>query len=104
MTDRPALFDELQTLTTETRNPRTLTIDTAPLPEVVQMLHEEDQRAVDAVTSELPYVVQAVEIIEHAFRKLRAGVRDDGCFDFGPGMLPVEEIHQVYVVHGQQDG
>ncbi|MBC12948.1 N-acetylmuramic acid 6-phosphate etherase [Rubrivirga sp. SAORIC476] len=68
MPDRPALFDELQTLTTETRNPRTLTIDTAPLPEVVQMLHEEDQRAVDAVTPELPYVVQAVEIIEHAFR------------------------------------
>ncbi|WP_412069304.1 N-acetylmuramic acid 6-phosphate etherase [Rubrivirga sp. IMCC43871] len=66
--DRPSLFDELQTLTTETRNPRTMGIDTAPLAEVVRMLHEEDQIAVDAVTPELPYLAQAVEIIEAAFR------------------------------------
>ena len=68
MPDRSALFDQLQTLTTEKRNPRTLGIDTAPLPEVIRLLHEEDQIAVDAVTPELPYVVQAVEMIEHAFR------------------------------------
>ena len=68
MPDRPALFDELKTLTTETRNPRTMGIDTAPLAEVVRLLHEEDQIAVDAVTPELPYVAQAVEIIEAAFR------------------------------------
>ncbi len=68
MTDRPALFDQLQTLTTEKRNPRTLGIDTAPLTDVIRMLHQEDQIAVDAVTPELPYVVQAVEIIEDAFR------------------------------------
>lgn len=66
--DRPALFDELQTLTTETRNPRTMGIDTAPLAEVVRLLHEEDKIAVDAVTPELPYLAQAVEIIEDAFR------------------------------------
>lgn len=68
MPDRPALFDELQTLTTETRNPRTMQIDVAPLAEVVRLLHEEDQIAVDAVTPELPYVAQAVEIVEDAFR------------------------------------
>ena len=68
MSDRPALFDELKTLTTETRNPRTMGIDTAPLAEVVRLLHEEDQIAVDAVTPELPYVAQAVEIVEAAFR------------------------------------
>jgi len=68
MPDRPALFDELKTLTTETRNPRTMQIDVAPLAEVVRMLHEEDQIAVDAVTPELPYVAQAVEIVEDAFR------------------------------------
>ncbi len=68
MSDRPALFDELKTLTTETRNPRTLGIDTAPLAEVIRLLHEEDQIAVDAVGPELPYIVQAVEIIERAFR------------------------------------
>ena len=32
------------------------------------MLHREDQRAVDAVGPELPYIVQAVEIVVEAFR------------------------------------
>lgn len=72
MADAPttgtALFDQLKTLTTEQRNPRTMGIDTAPLHEVVRLLHEEDQRAVAAVTPELPYVAQAVEIVEDAFR------------------------------------
>ena len=68
MPDSSDLFAQLQTLTTEKRNPRTLGIDTAPLDEVLRLLHEEDQRAVDAVTPELPYVAQAVEIVEDAFR------------------------------------
>ena len=62
------LFAQLQTLTTEKRNPRTMGIDTAPLSEAIRLLHEEDQRAIDAVTPELPYVVEAVEIVEAAFR------------------------------------
>ena len=72
MTDRSttghALFDQLKSLTTEKRNARTAGIDTAPLDEVLRLLHEEDQRAVSAVTPELPYVAQAVEIVETAFR------------------------------------
>ena len=68
MADRPALFDELKGLTTETRNPRTMGIDTAPLAEVVRLLHEEDRVAVAAVEPELPYIVRAVEIVEDAFR------------------------------------
>ena len=68
MADHTDLFDQLQTLTTEKRNPRTLGIDTATLPEVISLLHEEDQIAVAAVTPELPYVVKAVEIIERSFR------------------------------------
>ena len=68
MSDRPALFDQLKTLTTETRNPRTLEIDTASVEEVVRLLHEEDQIAVDAVGPELHYIAQAVEIIVQAFQ------------------------------------
>ncbi len=68
MSDPSALFDQLAALTTEKRNPRTLGIDTAPLAEVIQMLHDEDRIAVDAVAPELPYVAEAVQIIEHAFR------------------------------------
>ena len=69
MPDASALFDQLQTLTTEGRNPRTMGIDTAPLEDVIRLLHEEDQRAVDAVTPELPYVAQAVEIVESTFNQ-----------------------------------
>lgn len=68
MPDPSSLFTQLQTLSTEQRNPRTMGIDTAPLGEVLRLLHEEDQRAVDAVTPELPYVEKAVEIVERAFR------------------------------------
>ena len=63
-----ALFDQLKSITTENRNPRTTEIDVAPLENVLQMIHEEDRRAVDAVTPELPYVEQAVKIVEAAFR------------------------------------
>ena len=66
--DRRALFAELQTLSTEKRNPRSTHIDTAPIPEILEIIHREDQLAVDAVTPELPYVAQAVELVEHAFR------------------------------------
>jgi N-acetylmuramic acid 6-phosphate etherase len=69
MADAPsALFTQLQSLTTEKRNERTMGIDAAPLSEILRLLHEEDQRAVAAVTPELPYVAQAVEIVERAFR------------------------------------
>ena len=69
MSKRPALFDQLKTLTTETRNPRTLGIDTASVEEIVGLLHQEDQIAVDAVEPELPYIAQAVEIIVAAFER-----------------------------------
>ncbi|MFN3596133.1 MAG: N-acetylmuramic acid 6-phosphate etherase [Rubricoccaceae bacterium] len=66
--DAPALFASLAKLTTEQRNTRTLGIDTAPLEEVLRLLHAEDRIAVAAVEPELPYVAQAVGVIEHAFR------------------------------------
>ena len=64
----PALFAQLAHLTTEKRNPRSLHIDTAPLPEILQLIHDEDRHAVAAVTPELPYIAQAVEILERSFR------------------------------------
>lgn len=62
-----ALFEQLKTLTTETRNPRSMGIDVAPTLEAVRIIHEEDRRAVEAVTPELPYVAEAVDLIKHAF-------------------------------------
>ena len=68
MAETTKLFEELKALSTEKTNPRTLEIDTAPLEDVLAMLHAEDQIAVQAVTPELPYVAQAVEVVEAAFR------------------------------------
>lgn len=64
----PPLFEQLQTLTTEARNPRSMHIDTAPLAEVLALIHAEDRIAVEAVAPELPYIEQAVEAIEKALR------------------------------------
>jgi len=66
--DRRALFEELKTLSTEKRNPRSTHIDTAPVEQILEIIHSEDQRAVAAVTPEIPYIAQAVELVEHAFR------------------------------------
>ena len=61
------LFEQLQHLTTEGRNPRSMHIDTAPLDEVLRIIHDEDRRAVEAVTPELPFVANAVRIVVDAF-------------------------------------
>lgn len=71
MPDSP-LFEQLKTLTTEARNPRTMTLDSASTEDALRMIHEEDRIAVDAVTSEIPYIAQAVEIVVEA---LQAGGR-----------------------------
>ena len=62
----PALFDQLATLTTESVNERTRGLDEASVLDALRMIHDEDRRAVEAVTPELPYVAQAVEIVVDA--------------------------------------
>lgn len=69
MPDAPPLFDQLATLTTEAVNERTRGLDEASVIDALRMIHEEDRRAVDAVTPELPYVAQAVEIVVDALKK-----------------------------------
>lgn len=68
MPDAPPLFDQLATLTTEAVNERTRGLDEASVLDALRMIHEEDRRAVEAVTPELPYVAQAVEIVVDALR------------------------------------
>lgn len=64
----PALFAQLARLTTEGRNPRSMQIDTASVPEILQIIHAEDRIAVAAVEPELPYIAEAIEKIVAAFR------------------------------------
>lgn len=62
------LFEQLQRLATEQRNPRTMHIDEATTLDAVRMLHNEDRIAVAAVKPELPYIADAVDRIVAAFK------------------------------------
>lgn len=64
----PPLFDELQSLVTEQRNPRSMNIDNASIEEILSIINTEDQLVPSAVKTELPYIAQAVEIVSSALR------------------------------------
>lgn len=70
--DASPLFDQIAALTTEGVNERSRGLGSASTIEALRLIHDEDRRAVEAVTPELPYVAQAVEIVVEA---LRAGGR-----------------------------
>ncbi len=69
MTDRPALFDQLQALTTEQRNPRSMRIDAASTEEILRIINDEDARVAPAVRDQLPYMAEAVETVVDAFKR-----------------------------------
>ena len=63
------LFRELQSLTTEKRNPRSMRIDAASTEEILRIINDEDAGVVPAVRAELEYIAEAVEIVVEAFKK-----------------------------------
>jgi N-acetylmuramic acid 6-phosphate etherase len=63
------LFTELQRLSTEQRNPRSMGIDLADTREILEIINSEDHLVPEAVKAEIPYIEQAVEIIVDAFKK-----------------------------------
>jgi len=67
--EEPDLFQQLKSLTTEQRNPRSMQIDTASVEEILNIISVEDQAVPEAVRAELPYIAQAVRIIVSAFRR-----------------------------------
>ncbi|MGA0254914.1 MAG: N-acetylmuramic acid 6-phosphate etherase [Rhodothermales bacterium] len=68
MAQRPPLFDELQQLATEQRNPRSMQIDTASVPTILDIMNAEDHLVAEAVGTQLTWIGEAVDIIVHAFR------------------------------------
>ena len=54
---------------TEQQNPNSTDIDLKSISEIVQIFHEEDRKAVEAVASESEAITQAVEMIVDAFRQ-----------------------------------
>ncbi len=63
-----ALFNELRNLATEQRNPRSMGIDAASIPEILTIMNEDDHLVPAAVKTELPWIAEAVELVVQAFR------------------------------------
>jgi N-acetylmuramic acid 6-phosphate etherase len=66
--DDKRIFDEVQGLVTEQRNPRTMDLDRLEIGEILARLNAEDQRVAEVVASELPWIEKAVELVVAAFR------------------------------------
>ncbi len=66
--EKKKLFEEISKLSTEQRNPKSMNIDVAPIPEILRIINEEDKTVPLAVEKELPYIGKAVEIIVNAMK------------------------------------
>lgn len=55
--------NKLANLTTETRNPATLEIDTMSTTEMVTLITSEDQQVLEAVKREIPHIVEAADLL-----------------------------------------
>ena len=62
------VFQELAGLVTESRNPNTNDIDIMSTEEIVRMINQEDHNVAEAIAKEIPYIVQAADIIAEAFK------------------------------------
>ena len=67
MPDHSDLFEELQALATEQRNPNSTHIDTASTAEILRVINTEDHRVPIAVRRELPQIAEAVDTVVEAF-------------------------------------
>jgi len=66
------LFRELQTLTTEQRNPRSMRIDAADTETILHIINDEDALVAPAVRDQIGYIDEAVE---HVVRSFKSGGR-----------------------------
>ena len=66
------MLDNVKLLSTEQNNPRTVSIDTVDTLTAIRMIHEEDRRAVDAMTQTLPAIATMADEIA---RRLQNGGR-----------------------------
>jgi N-acetylmuramic acid 6-phosphate etherase len=61
------LFQQLQKLSTEQRNPLSMDIDARSIPDILSIINAEDKKVALAVETQLPYIAQAVELVVKAF-------------------------------------
>ena len=56
-------------LNTESRNPKTLNMDTLSIMELIRIMNEEDQRVIDMVKEALPQIEKAIQLVIHALNR-----------------------------------
>lgn len=70
MTDRKQkIYEELQALTTEKRNPRTRGIDLCSTAEILELMNAEDRTVADAVRRAIPSIARAADLVVSSFRE-----------------------------------
>jgi len=62
------LFDQLQYLLTEQRNPVSMDIDSCSTEEILVLIDNEDKKVALAVETQIPHIAKAVELVVEAFR------------------------------------
>lgn len=60
---------QLNTMTTETRNPKTLELDSMSTQDILKVMNEEDQQVALAVREQLPQIEKAIDKIATSLRK-----------------------------------
>lgn len=68
MSEHKALFEQLNHLTTEQRNPASMDIDSRSITEILTIINNEDKKVPLAVEKEIPYIAKAIELVVHTFR------------------------------------
>jgi len=63
------LFEQLQELLTEQRNPSSMEIDRASTEEILCIINNEDKKVANAVEKEIPFIAQAVDLIVDALKQ-----------------------------------
>jgi N-acetylmuramic acid 6-phosphate etherase len=62
------IFDQLQQLTTEQRNTKSMDIDMQSIDSILRIINEEDKKIAEAVETQILYIGKAVELVITAFR------------------------------------
>lgn len=98
MNDPKKLFDQLETLTTEQRNPASMDIDARSTEEMLRIINREDQGVAAAVETQVPQIMEAVELVVRALtsggRLLYVGAGTSGRL----GVLDAVECPPTYGV------
>ncbi len=63
------VFDEIENLVTETRNPRTMDIDAKNTTEILQLINAEDSTIPAIVAGEIPYIAQATDLVVETLKR-----------------------------------